>query len=82
MNGDLYRGMAVDFEIEDEWTEVSTYYCSSTPLFGIAKRFAETSHAYQSGTIFKINPRLSEVQVACDVSWISPCGLFSYQSGN
>ena len=70
LNGDLYRGMAVDFNLE--W--VSTYYCSSTPLFGAAKSFASpsNSHPYQNATIFNINPQLSSVEVAGDVSWISP----------
>ena len=67
--------MAVDFEIKGISTVVSTYYCSSTHLYGVAKRFAEGSDAnpYENkGTIFLINPKLSQVKVAGDVSWISP----------
>ena len=52
---------------------IKTYFCSSTPLFGVAKQFSNGGlDSYEHRTIFKFNPKFPKIGV--DVAWISPYG--------
>ena len=60
--------MSVDFDIYQVFDSVNTYYCSSSPLPGVAISFAnQSTEIYQPKCLLKTNP-----DFAVDVSWISP----------